>query len=185
VAALAEPAMPAGATDDLPSLTLRELFDAHAGFVFRVLRRLGVAEGDLDDAAQDVFVVVHRNLSQYDHQCALRSWLFGIVYRVAASHRRRVRRRREDVRADVPVEAVQASQLDRVALAEAHRLLLDALDELEPERRAVFILYELEEMTMPEVARAVGCPLKTAYSRLYAARDSVRAHILRAHGARR
>jgi RNA polymerase sigma-70 factor, ECF subfamily len=184
VAALAEPGAP-GTVTARDSLTLREVFDAHAAFVFRVLRRLGVPEGDLDDAAQDVFVVVHRNLSQYDHRCALRSWLFGIAYRVAASHRRKVRRRREEVRADVPVEAIQASQHDRVLLAEAHRLLLDALDELEPERRAVFVLYELEQMTMPEVAQAVGCPLKTAYSRLYAARDSVRAHVLRAHRVRK
>ena len=183
VAALAEPAVPAGVTEG-DSLTLREVFDAHAAFVFRVLRRLGVPDGDLDDAAQDVFVVVHRNLSQYDRRCALRSWIFGIAYRVAASHRRKVRRRREEVRAEVPVEPIQAPQHDRVALAEAHRLLLGALDELDPERRAVFVLYELEEMAMPEVAQAIGCPLKTAYSRLYAARESVREHVLRAYRGR-
>jgi RNA polymerase sigma-70 factor (ECF subfamily) len=167
------------------SLTLRDLFDGHADFVFRVLRRLGVAECDLDDAAQDVFVVIHRNLSQYDHQSALRSWLFGILYRVASGYRRRTRRRREDMPARLPVQVVQPSQLEELEFREAQRLLLDALDQIEPAPRAVFVLYELEEMDMPEVAAALGCPPQTAYSRLYAARAGVRAHILRAHRRRR
>ena len=185
MAALAEPTAHSDSACEAPALSLRDVFDGHAAFVLRNLRRLGVAEAELDDAAQDVFVVVHRNLERYDANCALRSWLFGILQRVAANYRRRGQRRRENVVADVPVESVEPAQLEHVARLEAQRLLLDALDALEQQRRAIFILYELEEMPMPDVAHAVGCPLQTAYSRLYAARDTVRRHILRAQRGRR
>lgn len=180
VAALAEPAAHPNSGCETAVLNLREVFDGHATFVVRNLRRLGVAEADLDDAAQDVFMVVHRNLDRYDTRCALRSWLFGILQRVAANYRRRGKRRREDVLAEVPSATVEAEQLEHVALLQAQRLLLDALDAVEPTRRAIFILYELEEMPMPDVAQAVGCPLQTAYSRLYAARETVRERIVRA-----
>lgn len=185
VVALAEPAARPDSARETALLSLRDVFDAHAAFVLRNLRRLGVAEADLDDAAQDVFLVVHRNLERYDAECALRSWLFGIVQRVAANYRRRGQRRRECAVAEVSVASVEPTQLEHVALQQAQRLLLDALDQLEPTRRAIFILYELEEMPMSDVAQAVACPLQTAYSRLYAARDTVRTHILRAERGRR
>lgn len=185
MAALAEPTAHPDSACETPLLSLREVFDGHAAFVLRNLRRLGVAEAELDDAAQDVFVVVHRNLERYDGSCALRSWLFGVVQRVAANYRRSGRRRRENVVADVPAASVEPAQLDHVVRLQAQRLLSEALDELEPARRAIFILYELEEMPMPDVAHAIGCPLQTAYSRLYAARETVRRHIVRAERGRR
>ena len=158
------------------------IFAEHAAFVLRTLRRLGVNPADVEDAAQDVFVVVHRNLERYEPASSLRSWLFGITTRVASDYRRRAHVRREHVTAEPPDEAFAAEQADRFERAQARALLDRALDRLDDRQRAVFVLYELEELAMPEVAELVSCPLQTAYSRLHAARDKVRAFVERALG---
>jgi RNA polymerase sigma-70 factor (ECF subfamily) len=149
---------------------LRELFEEHASFVWRSLRRLSVAEADLDDMLQEVFLVVHQRLSDYEERSRARSWLYSICVRVASGQRRKVNRRRENLSLAVPERASAPVQLqgveDREALALGHRLL--AL--LPDEQREVFVLYEVEEMPMAEIAAALGCPLYTAYSRLRTAR---------------
>ena len=159
--------------------TLREVFQAEAAFVLRILRRLGVPEADLEDAAQDVFLVVHRKLPEYDARSSLRSWLFGIASRVALARRRRAHVRHEVPRADLdPLDPAPRAS-DAAERLDARALLLHALERLDDEKRAVFILYELEGFSMAEVAAAVECPLQTAYSRLRLARDSVRRSIER------
>jgi RNA polymerase sigma-70 factor (ECF subfamily) len=158
------------------------IFAEHAAFVLRTLRRLGVNPADVEDAAQDVFVVVHRNLDRYDPASSLRSWLFGITTRVASDYRRRAYVRREQVTAEPPDAIAPAEQAERFEQARARALLDAALDRLDERQRAVFILYELEGLAMPEVADLVACPLQTAYSRLHAARDKVRAFVERALG---
>jgi RNA polymerase sigma-70 factor (ECF subfamily) len=155
------------------------VFQEHAPYVWRALRRLGVAEADADDVCQDVFIVVHRKLGTFQGG-SLRTWLYGICLRVASEHRRRPYRRREDVVAAVPDEAVDASQEDEVERRRALTLLDQALDELDDDKRAVFVLFELEQMPMVSVAEAAGCPLQTAYSRLYAGRKIVEAALDRA-----
>ncbi|HEU4536705.1 MAG TPA: sigma-70 family RNA polymerase sigma factor [Polyangiaceae bacterium] len=153
------------------------IFSDHAPFVLRSLRRLGVRPADVEDAAQDVFVVVHRNLARYDTSSSLRGWLFGITTRVASDYRRRAHVRREQV-TDLPPDGVApAEQAERLERAEARALLDRALDRLDDRQRAVFILYELEGLAMPEIAELVPCPLQTAYSRLHAARDKVKSFV--------
>ena len=152
---------------------LRDLFDQHAAFVCRSLRHLGVVESDLDDMLQEVFLVVHQRLPDYQERDRARSWLYSICARVALAQRRKRSRRRESMGEELPISPVEPGQLqsveDREALTLGHRLL--AL--LPQEQREVFMLYEVEEMPMREIAEAVGCPLQTAYSRLYKARERI------------
>lgn len=145
--------------------TIQALFSAHVAFVWRTLRHFGVAETDLEDQTQEVFLVAHRRLADWDGDRP-RAWLYGIVRRCAAGYRRRSHRRHER-----PVEAVPETTDRRDPSARAEfDLVRRAIDALEEDKRAVFILHELEEMSMREVAEAVQCPLQTAYTRLYAAR---------------
>jgi RNA polymerase sigma-70 factor, ECF subfamily len=161
---------------DLPS-RLRELFEEHGSFVCRSLRLLGVQEADLDDLLQEVFLVVYQRLSDYEEKGRARSWLYSICTRVAHAHRRKLGRRRESV--PVREEAVAPTQLesveDREALALGHTLL----QQLTPQQREVFVLYEVEDMPMSEIARALDCPLQTAYSRLNRARARILAEVQR------
>jgi RNA polymerase sigma-70 factor (ECF subfamily) len=157
------------------AVVFEQVFQDHAPYVWRALRRLGVAEVDADDVCQDVFVVVHRRLGSFHGGCSLRTWLYGICLRVASEHRRRPHHRREEVVEAVPDEAVDASQEEEVERRRALLRLDEALDELDDDKRAIFVLFELEQMPMVEVAAAAGCPLQTAYSRLHAARKIVEA----------
>jgi RNA polymerase sigma-70 factor (ECF subfamily) len=152
--------------------TTVEVFHAHASFVWRVLRRLGISDADVEDACQEVFVVAHRRLDDFEGRSSVQTWLYGICVRVGAAHRRRagVREQRAPIHHE---QAVEAPQEDEVALREARVELDRMLDRLDDEKRAVFVLFEIEELPMTEVAEAVGCPLQTAYSRLHAARHEI------------
>jgi len=164
---------------ELPSLA--EIFRQHAPFVWRGLRRLGVPESDVEDVCQEVFVVVHRKLGDFEGRSSLKTWIYGICARTASDYRRSGRVRREVV-TDTPPEAPHegASAYDTFALRQARATLDHILDELDDDKRSVFVLYEIEELTMAEVAEALGCPLQTAYSRLHAARKVVEAGVARA-----
>lgn len=162
-------------------LDTASLFREHAPFVWRVLRRLGIAEADTADVCQEVFVIVHRRLAEFEHRSSARTWIYGISVRAAADHRKRVRRRREEAIEVSPEAILAASQDDMVSLREARALLDRALDQLDDDKRTVFVLYELEELGMAEIATVVGCPLQTAYSRLHAARSIVQRAIRAMH----
>lgn len=167
---------PAETVASTPDVTT--VFKAHHAFVWRILRHLGVAPADLEDVLQEVFMVVHRRLSEYREQDKMRSWLYAISMRVVRDHRRRVGRRQEDLREapEVPHEAQQASTLaDQQALSIAQRMIA----ELPEKQREVFMLYEIEQLSMSEIALAVGCPLPTAYARLRKARERVLADVAR------
>jgi RNA polymerase sigma-70 factor, ECF subfamily len=146
----------------------------HAVFVWRTLRRLGVREADIDDVCQEVFVVVHRKLPEFEPRASIKSWLYGICIRAAAAHRRKAPVRRE-VPTESPEEGSAAWGGPEASLESREALvMLDrALDALDADKREVFVLYEVEELAMSEVAQIVGCPLQTAYSRHTAARAHV------------
>lgn len=182
------PAMPSrlefAADDPVPNATavFSELYRENVAFVWRSLRRLGVCERDVDDVCQEVFVIVHRKLATFDATATMRTWLFGIARRVAADHRKRAHVRRETLAAPSELDVSQGpahDQSDPIELRRARAILDDILDELDEAKRAVFVLFELEEMAMSEVAKAVECPLQTAYSRLAAARKQVESAVLR------
>lgn len=171
-----EAARPSSAADKARAAAeVDRIFREEGAFVWRALRRLGVAPGDVDDACQEVFVVVYRRLDEWEGRGQLRSWLYGITIRVAAAHRRKAHHRNE-IPTEAPVgpdEASPTTPEGEAADREALALLDRALDELDDDRRAVFVLYEVEGLEMPEIAEAVGCPLQTAYSRLHSARKDV------------
>jgi RNA polymerase sigma-70 factor (ECF subfamily) len=148
-------------------------------FVWRNLSRLGVDRASLDDAAQDVFLVVHRRLPDFDARVSIRAWLVGITYNVSLAQRRRDRRRRDQLSLSAEVACSTPGPHDRAQGAEAVRFLESFLSRLEPAPRAVFILAELEQMTAPEIAVAVDAKLNTIYSRLRAARAAFRTAIER------
>ena len=158
-----------------PEAAFREIFDAHAQFVWRSLLGLGLSEGDVADASQQVFVVLHRKLDRLEPNCAMRTFVYGICLRVAADFRRRAHLRRERLCAEPPDAPEPAMQEDQMSRRQALRQLDVALERLDPAQRAAFVLYESEELPMKEVARALGCPLQTAYSRLHAARRCITA----------
>lgn len=164
-----------GGRDGLP--TLPQIFREYAPFTWRALRRLGVPESDVEDVCQEVFVVVHRKLGDFEGRSSLKTWIYGICARTASDYRRSGRVRREVVTDAPPEGSHEASQHDVLQMREARKALDRILDQLDDDKRSVFVLYEIEELTMAEVAEALQCPLQTAYSRLHAARKLVEAAV--------
>jgi RNA polymerase sigma-70 factor (ECF subfamily) len=169
----------------LPVLDFSEIFRTYAPFAWRLLRRLGVAEADAKDVSQEVFVVVHRKLGQIASSESARSFVYGVCVRAASDYRRSARVRRERVYAEVPEQRVGENQHAELETRQARELLQATLSRMADLKRETFILYELEELSMVEVAEALGCPLPTAYSRLHAARAEVQAAFARSHAGRR
>jgi RNA polymerase sigma-70 factor (ECF subfamily) len=155
--------------------SFEEVFAECSPFAWRALQGLGVREADLDDVCQEVFLVVHRRLASFDGQCAMRTWIYGICLRVASDYRRRPHHARERTLDEAPERVVPAEQDTELDRRRALAWLDRVLDTLDDQKRAVFVLFEIEQVPMTEVAAAVGCPVPTAYARLYAARKHVEA----------
>lgn len=147
----------------------RPIFDAEFGYVCRVLCRFGVATADLDDAAQETFVAIHRHLATYDPSRPLRPWLSTFAFHVAANYRRLARHRYET---DEPGDDTRAQE-DTEARHEAKSTLLRALDRLSTVRRDVFVMHDIESLEAKEIATLLGVPLNTVYSRLRLAREDM------------
>lgn len=161
------------------------MMTAHFDFVWRSLRRLGLDPADADDGAQEVFLVASRKLSAIVPESEKR-FLFATALRVASTRRRGQKRRREEPRSwlseDAPEPERERSEPgpERLAeLAHARRDLSLILDAMKDEPRAVFVLYELEELTVPEIASLLELPLGTVSSRLRAAREEFEASLRR------
>ena len=161
--------------------TFEAAYEEYFDFVWLSLRRLGVQSALLDDAAQDVFVVVHRRLHEFEYRSELKTWLFAIALRTARSYRRQ----RQSVPADALEQLAGAGPTPHDALAqvEALRIMDDVLAAMDDERRALFIMVELEQIAVPEAAQVLGLKLNTAYSRLRLAREDFNAMVKR-HQAR-
>ena len=148
------------------------VYREHFAFVWRSLRRLGVAEHALDDAAQEVFITVHRRLGEFEGRSSLKTWLFGILLNTVRHHRRTMARRRED---DPLPETVadprQSGPLESIARSQAIEVLHRFLEGLDDTLRECFVLSELEQMTAPEVAAATGANLHTVHSRIRTGRQ--------------
>lgn len=157
--------------------TFADVYRQSARAAWRTLRRLGVHDSELDDAMQDVFLVVHRRLKDLQPDVPALCWVCGIAVRVARDHRRSAQRRDPSRRGLQPV-----CELDAIADMHAQdpeetaqrraagRLIREVLEELEEPKREVFVFAELEQMTAPQIAQILDVPLNTVYSRLRAAR---------------
>jgi len=157
------------------------VYRENAGFVWASLQRLGVRDADLEDVLQEVFVVVHKRLASFDGSSKMTTWLFGICMRVAANHRRRGFRRNETTVADIPESAGEATPEDDLTRRETRRRLEALLDELDLERRAVFVMFEIDELPCEDIAAMFGVPVGTIWSRLHAARKDFQKALARMH----
>ena len=147
-----------------------EVFSVHADFVWRSLRQqLGVRGVDIDDAVQEVFVVVSRRLSEYEDRGLMRAWLFSISRQVAR-HYHRATTRAESRRRRLVVDVAAPNVEEMMARREAEDLVSEFLDELEEPQRLVFHLADIEGLTAPEIAASLGVNLNTVYARLRSAR---------------
>lgn len=168
------------AVDETPTPTIaapypdadafRRLYRGHHGFVWRVLARLGVPESQLDDASQEVFMVVYRRRHDLGRDASVRSWLYGIARRIAADARRGRMRTERRIRAVADVTATSVDPHDDLRLREAGTIVASFLDALDEDTRMVFVLMDLEGMSAPEVSVALSTKLNTVYSRLRRAR---------------
>jgi RNA polymerase sigma-70 factor, ECF subfamily len=149
----------------------RALFDTEFAYVWTSLRRLGVPARDLEDVTHEVLLEVYRQLDRYDTARPLRPWLFAFAFRFASDYKRLARHRVEVLNDTVEGVSLGAPADEAVATREARVLITRALDAIPIDRRAVFVLYELEECPMSEIARSLDIPLHTGYSRLRVARE--------------
>lgn len=150
-----------------------QAFELYFSMVWRSLRRLGVADSALDDAVQDVFLVIHRRWSDFQHQSSLSTWIYGIALRVASEHTRRARRERARHSPELPELMSPLEAPDRLyQQREAGRLLHASLESLDESERQIMVLVDLEERSVVEAAESLGIKLNTAYSRLRRARQS-------------
>ncbi len=155
-----------------PDLRLRGLLQEHYAFIWRQLRRFGVPESRVDDATQEVFVIASQKIDAI-REGSERSYLFGTALRVASQFRRSAAARHEIGFSTPPEMEAIASRPDELYDRSRARALLDTvLDSLEDDLRAVFVLYEIEQLPTQEIADLLGIPIGTAASRLRRAREA-------------
>ncbi len=164
--------MPATTAAARALLSFDEVYGAHFDAVWRTLARLGVASAHLDDAAQEVFLTVHRRLGDFEGRSSVKTWLTGITLKVASTWRRSAQRRGDAVPLDPTVPAAGGAPDEVATRREALAQLQRILAALPDEQREVFVLMELEQQSAPEVAEALGLNVNTTYSRLRLARSA-------------
>jgi RNA polymerase sigma-70 factor (ECF subfamily) len=162
-------------------MTFHEVYERHFDFVWKSLRRLGVPERDLPDVAQEVFVVVHRRLSSFEGRAKITTWLFQICLHAARDRGRRAHVRREvSDMTTVELQATHAERADQLLERRDDLAMFDAvLDGMSADQRAVFVMFELSEMTGDDIAETLGVPLGTVYSRIRLAREAFRRSVAR------
>ncbi len=154
----------------LSAQDFQRIYEAELDYVWNSLRRLGVAPAHLEDLTHDVFAVAWKKLADYDPSRPIRPWLFGIAMRLASDFRQLAWQKREVSGDDVDAQDAAPTSDEWVARRQAQAMVKKALDTLPMERRAVFVMHELDGIAIPEVAQALDVPLNTAYSRLRLAR---------------
>jgi RNA polymerase sigma-70 factor, ECF subfamily len=166
------PSVSAPSLAQVDEVRLRRIVEAHFDALWRFLRRLGVADGDVDDAVQEVILVLARKLHVVDVESE-RSFVFSTAFRIASDMRKRAKRRRELEAAPLYEQAGLGP--DPETSTEQKRLTVlfaQVLEQLSLELRAVFVLYELEEFTMAEISEALEIPPGTVASRLRRGRET-------------
>lgn len=177
--------------------TFEEVYDQHVDFVYRSVRRLGIPESAAPDVTQEIFLTIHRRLDSYEARSSLKTWIFGVALGVVRNQRRRFARVRAN---EPPMDPAAEAQLARVEAPadesphsraerqQAVELLHRILDEMDDEKREVFVLADLEQVPPAEIAESTKTKLFTVYSRLRAAREqfsSIAARLRAAEGWRK
>lgn len=164
----------ASASDTPVELSTKDL-ERVAALAWRVLRRLGVGEHVVADAVQDALVVVHRRLPEFRGQSKFETWVYGILLRVASDYRRKHRRAARvfsnvEVRLDQDVQSETANPFEQLEQQEAADFIKGLLEQLPEAAREVFVLVELEELSLGAAAHVLNISESTAKSRLRSAR---------------
>lgn len=167
------------------AVTFEAIYEQHFAFVWRTLRRLGVGQSALDDATQEVFLVVYRRLRDFEGRASVRTWVAGVAIKVAATHRRTLYRRGQTEPVEETLVDPRRGPHDSLARSEAVATLEKLLRELDDKHREVFVLVQLEQLTAPEIAEALGINLNTVYSRLRTARALFEAALARSRSTER
>ena len=157
----------------------RALFLEHGSYVASSLRRLGVRENDVEDVTHDVFLAVYRHLDDYDPQRPIKPWLFGFAAKIALGHRRRKSYTHEVIAADIEAVDPAPAADEEVAKSQSRSLVLAALRAVAEERRPVFVMHDIDAISMPDITTALRIPLNTGYSRLRLARAEFAAAVQR------
>jgi RNA polymerase sigma-70 factor (ECF subfamily) len=152
------------------ALSFEAVFEAEFSYVCRTLRRLGIAERDLDDVAQEVFVAVYRRYSDYDPERPVRPWLFSFALRVAANYRRLAKHRREVPEPEREVAGKGLTPEGLAARNEARALVHKGLEKLDFDRRVVLVMHDIDGFSVPEISQVLSVKVNTVYSRLRLAR---------------
>lgn len=158
----AEPNGVSGGEPQSPGQAYERYFEV----VWRNLRRLGVAESALEDAAQDVFIVVHRRWADFEGRSSLKTWVIGICLHIAKQHLRRGARAAREQAAIDENQAAPGDVAHDLERRQAAQQLMSTLDQMTQPQRAILVLVELEELTVAEAAEAMKIPASTAYKRL-------------------
>lgn len=169
----------------LEAPSFEEVYDAHFAFVWRLVRRQGVPDEHVDDVCQEVFIIVHRRLPEFEARAKIRTWIFQIVTNVVRNQRRSIQRKSVHVRSQGPVldpdevNGEGPSPEHGVRRKEAAAVAREILMEMNEKRRMVFVLAELEGMSLKEVAEATGEGFHTVRSQLRTAREEFQRHARR------
>ena len=163
----------------------REPYEAHVDFLYHTAQRLGTPAEEVEDVVHDVFMVVFRRLHTFTHG-RITTWLYRICANVAADHRRkrRVRDTVAGLKAWIGMTAPESPDCGVERRAE-QRAVQEIMAKLEPKKREVLVLYELEGLSGEEIAELLGCPLATVWTRLRRARSDFEKHSRRADSAGR
>jgi RNA polymerase sigma-70 factor, ECF subfamily len=168
-------------TSPSPQVTLDEAclgaFQKEVDYVYRTLRRLGTSPSEVEDLAQEVFLVLRRSWGEYDQTRPLRPYLFGITFRIASAYERK--RRREVAFGIVEVGDAGPGPDEALQKKQARAVVLAALERIPLPRRAVLVMHDLDDVPVAEVATVLGIPLFTVYSRLRKARREFEAAVRR------
>lgn len=161
---------------------LAEIYEQHLRYVWRCLRSLGVSDCDLDDAIQDLFLVVQKKLPEFDGGVSPKTWLYAIAIRIARQYKERsARARRRNESGEERIHSVAApsdieADTERKQRLDLARVALEALDD---DKREVFVFSQIEQLSASEISDITGLPVNTVYSRLRAARSVFAAEIER------
>lgn len=166
-----------------PADRLRRIVDEHIDAMARVLRRLGVPEADVDDGVQQVFMTASRRLDDIEVH-AEKAFLYRTALHVAMHARRTLARRREDTHADIPQVDIGPNAEDMLERKQAALLLEQLLEAMPEELRVIFVLFEVEQFSVAEIATLIDLPEGTTASRLRRAREDFRERVARLRARR-
>lgn len=164
--------------------SFEQVYEASFDFVYRNARRLGVPASATDDVVQEVFLVLHRRLAEYDGRATLRSWVYGILANTVRQYRRTFRRKQAPLQGiendeELGPASSHAGPEQRAQHQQDMVLLLSLLQELPEEQRELIVLADLEQLNVPEICACVGGNANTVYSRLRVAREALRGRLAR------